>query len=131
MLPEAVLVLGLTLFLVDEPDAATSAFRSSRALALMAVAAVAWVGLRVLLARVLPLPLARAAVFAVGAAAVLAVVVIPAYDDDTVVETFPAALGAPANAAAPDTVAATTTAPTTTAATTAASAPPAAPATPT
>ena len=91
LLPEAALVLGLTLFLVDETDAATSAFQSGRALALMAVVAAAWAGARVLLARTLPWAGARIAVFAVGALAVLAVVVLPAYDDDTVVETFPEA----------------------------------------
>jgi hypothetical protein len=93
LVPEAVLVLGLTFFLVDQTDAATSAFRSGRAVALMAAVALAWVGLRVVLARTLPFPAARAVIFAVGAAAVLAVVVIPAYDDDTVVETFPVASG--------------------------------------
>ncbi|MGH9282072.1 MAG: hypothetical protein ACRD0S_03955, partial [Acidimicrobiales bacterium] len=89
LVPEAVLLIGLTAFLVDESDAATSALKSGRALVLMAVVAVAWVGLRVVLARTLPLPAARAAVFAVAAAGVLAVVVLPAYDNDTVVESFP------------------------------------------
>lgn len=101
LLPEAVLAGGLTLFLVDETDAATSALRSTRALALMALVAAAWVGARVLLARVVPWAGARTGVFAVATLAVLAVAVLPAYDDDTVVETFPgaAAMGAPGGSA--------------------------------
>ena len=100
LLPEAALAGGLTLFLVDETDAATSALRSTRALALMVVVAAAWVGARILLARVVPWSAARAGVFAAAAVAVLAVVVLPAYDNDTVVETFPqAATGAPGSSA--------------------------------
>ena len=97
--PEVLLVAGLTIFLVDEPDAATSAFKSTRALALMAIAAVVWLGVRLLSARFVPWPFARLGVFAVAAAAILAVVVIPAYDNDTVVETFPGS--SPATTAAP------------------------------
>jgi len=88
--PEAVLAIGLTAFFVDETDAATSAFKSGRALLLMAVGAVVWLGARVAAAYILPWRFARLALFAVGASAVLAVVVLPAYDDETVVETFPA-----------------------------------------
>jgi hypothetical protein len=87
--PEVVLAVGLTIFFVDETDAATSAFKSTRALALMAIAAVVWLGARLVSARFVPWPFARLGLFAVGAAAVLAVVVVPAYDNDTVVETFP------------------------------------------
>lgn len=112
LVPEAILLLGLTLFLVDETDAATSAFRSGRALALMTAVAVAWVGLRVVLARFLPFPAARLAVFAAGAAAVLAVVVLPAYDDETVVETFPVASAAGATTTVPPGLAPTSPAPT-------------------
>ncbi len=88
-LPEAVLAGGLTLFLVDETDAATSALESGRALGLMAVVAAAWVVARVVLARILPWSAARTGVFGVAALAVLGAVVLPAYDDDTVIETFP------------------------------------------
>ena len=87
--PEILLVIGLTIFLVDEPDAATSAFKSSRALALMATGAVVWLGARLMSARLVPWRIATLGVFTLGAVAVLAVVVVPAYDNDTVVETFP------------------------------------------
>lgn len=63
--PEILLVVGLTIFFVDEPDATTSVFKSSRALALLAIVAVVWLAARLLS------------------------VVVPAYDNDTVVETFP------------------------------------------
>jgi len=97
--PELLLVVGLTIFLVDEPDAATSAFKSTRAVALMALAAVVWLGVRMLSARFVPWRFAKVGVFTVGAAAILAVVVVPAYDNDTVVETFPGS--SPATTAAP------------------------------
>jgi hypothetical protein len=97
--PEFLLVAGLTIFLVDEPDAATSAFKSTRAVALMALAAVVWLGARLLSVRLVPWRFAKLGVFTVGAAAILAVVVIPAYDNDTVVETFPGS--SPATTVAP------------------------------
>ena len=87
--PELLLGLGLTIFLVDEPDAATSAFKSTRALALMAIGAVVWLGARLISARLVPWRIATLGIFTLGAVAVLAVVVVPAYDNDTVVETFP------------------------------------------
>lgn len=99
--PEVLLVAGLTIFLVDEPDAATSAFKSTRAIALMAVTAVVWLGARLLSTRFVPWRFARLGLFAVGAAAVLAVVVVPAYDNDTVVETFPGSTPATTTAATP------------------------------
>ena len=107
LLPEIALVVGLGWFLIDEPDAATSAFRSSRAVGLMAVAGLAWLIGRVVLARVLPWRPVRTALFGLAAFGALAVVVLPAYDDETVVETFPTAPAAPA--APPPTVPATTT----------------------
>jgi hypothetical protein len=91
LLPEAVLGLGLGLFLVTEPDAATSAFESTRALVLMAVVTATWVAARIALARWARWPALRVAVFAVAAGAVLVVVVLPAYDDTTVVEALPGA----------------------------------------
>ena len=89
-LPEAVLGVGLLAFLIDEPDAATSAFRSGRAVTIMATVAFGWVALRIVLARSGRWVAARTGLFGAAAAVVLAVVVLPAYDNDTVVETFPA-----------------------------------------
>ena len=106
MAPEAGLAVALAVFLLQETDAATSAFKSGRAVALMALGAVLWVAGRVLLARLVPWPLLRAGVFAVAALAVLGVVVLPAYDDDTVIETYPQAAAGTARPASPSTVAA-------------------------
>jgi hypothetical protein len=89
LLPEVGLAAGLTFFLIDETDAATGAFGSAKALALMAGTAGGWVVARIAAARFVRWPAARLAGFTAAAAVVLAVVVVPAYDDDTVVETFP------------------------------------------
>ena len=95
--PEAVLALGLTAFFLHQNDAATSAFKSSKAVAIMAAVTLGWLGARVLFARLVPFALARAAVFSVAAAVALSVVVFPAYDNETVIESFPtAALPRPA-----------------------------------
>jgi hypothetical protein len=91
LLPEVGLAAGLTIFLIDETDAATSAFKSSRALVLMAVVTAGWVLARVGLARITRWPLVRTGAFAAAAIGILAVVVVPAYDNDTVVESFPLA----------------------------------------
>ena len=88
MAPEVLLGALLTVFLATETSAATSAFGSGTAVALMAGAAVAWVAGRVVLARVAPWPVLRLVVFAAAAIGVAAVVVLPAYDDTTVVETL-------------------------------------------
>ncbi len=96
--PEAVLLVGLTVFLIDQTEAATSAFKSTKALVIMGVAAVGWLAARAVLARLLPFATARAAVFSVAAAVALSAVVLPAYDNETVVEAFPTAT---ATAAAP------------------------------
>lgn len=93
-IPEVVLGIGLSWFLVDQTDAATSAFKSGRAVALMTAGAIGWVVARVALGRFVPWPAARMLVLGGAALAVLAVVVLPAYQDDTVVETFPAAVSA-------------------------------------
>ena len=95
--PEAVLFAGLTVFFLDQTDAATSAFKSTKAVAIMAAVGLGWLGARVVLARLVRFAPARAAVFAVAAAVALAVVVVPAYDNDTVIESFPtaAAVSAP------------------------------------
>ena len=90
-IPEAVLFAGLTAFFLDQTDAATSAFKSTKAVAIMAVVGLGWLGARAVLARLVPFAPARAAVFSVAAAVALAVVVVPAYDNDTVIESFPTA----------------------------------------
>ena len=86
--PELLVVVGLTFFLVDEPDAAISSFESLRAVALMAGVAIAWIAGRLLLTRVVAWPV-RMAIFGAAGIAILMVVVVPAYDEDTVVEVFP------------------------------------------
>ena len=122
LLPEAALALGLGVFLVTEPDAATSAFESPRAITLMAVTAVAWLAVRLGLGRLgTGWGLPRTGLLLAGALAILAVVVLPAYDDETVVETLtavtqpapsapePEPQSAPSPAPAPGASAATTT----------------------
>jgi hypothetical protein len=98
-LPEAVLLAGLSVFFLDQMDAATSAFKSSKALTIMAAVTAGWLAARVALARLLPVALVRAAVFSVAAAVALAVVVLPAYDNETVIEAFPTTATAVAPAA--------------------------------
>jgi Electron transfer DM13 len=112
LLPEVVLTAGLALFVIDETDAATSAFKSPRAIGIMVAAALAWIVGRVALARYCPWRAARTALFAVAAAGALAVVVLPAYNDKTVVEAFP---GPPATDASEESTASmsATTAPAT------------------
>ncbi|HVM01713.1 MAG TPA: hypothetical protein VM263_03510 [Acidimicrobiales bacterium] len=100
LVPEAVLGAVLTAFLATETAAATSAFGSRKALTLMAGAALAWAVGRIVLVRFTPWPALRLAVFGAAAVAVAAVVVLPAYDDTTVVETL---------VASPATTTATTT----------------------
>ncbi|MDQ2649591.1 MAG: DM13 domain-containing protein [Actinomycetota bacterium] len=98
LVPEAVLGLGLALFLATEPDAATSAFESTTALVLMAATAAIWITLRLGSSRLgrrwAPL---RTVAFGAAAAGVLALVVLPAYDDTTVVETLPVVAAPPAS----------------------------------
>lgn len=98
--PEVALGAVLAAFLATETAAAASAFRSGTALALMAGAALAWAVGRIVLVRFTPWPALRLAVFGAAAVAVAAVVVLPAYDDTTVVETL---------VASPATTTATTT----------------------
>jgi len=98
--PEVVLTAGLTIFLIDEPDAATSAFKSSRAWLLMTLSGVGWLAARAVTAWLVPWRLAKLSAFSLGAAAILAVVVLPAYDNDTVVETLPTT-SPPTTAASP------------------------------
>jgi hypothetical protein len=111
--PEALLVAGLGLFFVTETSAASSAFRSPTAILLMLATALVWIAARIAFARWVHLPGLQMGVFGLAALAVLAVVVLPAYRDTTVVETFPTAAGAgPPTTTAPSTT--TSTAPPTT-----------------
>jgi len=104
LVPEVLLAVGLGFFFVMETAAATSAFASKTAIALMVLVGAGWLCARVLLARYGRWPLLRLIVFAVLALGVLRVVVLPAYDDTTVVEKLPVAAGEPATApmATPD-----------------------------
>ena len=106
--PEVVLVGGLTFFLVDEPDAATSSFESLRAVGLIVGVTIAWLAARLLLARVVPWSLLRMLLFGAAAVGILVVVVLPAYDEDSVVEAFP---GAPVVEPSEEPTAVTTTTP--------------------
>jgi hypothetical protein len=115
LLPELVLGAGLALFLMDEPDAATSAFRSSRAVALMAASAVVWLVGRIVIARLVSWRLARTAVFGLAAIGALAVVVVPAYRNETVVEAFPGTPSRPLLEDTAATIATTAVSPITTA----------------
>jgi hypothetical protein len=90
--PEIVLLLGLAIFFVQDMDAATSAFKSGRARALVGLTVLLWLVGRVVLDRFVKWRVARTGVFAVAAVAILAVVVVPAYHTTTVVETFPRAV---------------------------------------
>jgi hypothetical protein len=90
--PDAALIAALTFFFFDEMDAATSAFKSGRALTLMAIAATGWVAASLFLARYVRWPGPRLVLFGVAAAATFAVVVLPAYRDHKVVETIEAAV---------------------------------------
>jgi hypothetical protein len=68
-----------------------SAFRSGRAVVIMATVAVVWLTARIVALRFVRRPLATAALFGVGALAILKVVVLPAYQNHTVVEALPEA----------------------------------------
>lgn len=93
--PEAVLLVGLAAFFVHQNDAATSAFKSTKAVAIMTAVTAGWLTARVALARLVRFAWARAATFTVAAALALSVVVLPAYDNQTVIEPFPAAAAMP------------------------------------
>ncbi len=97
------------MFVIDERDAATSAFKSGRALWLMAAGVVGWTLARLVLPLLVRWRLARTALFALAAVVILAVVVLPAYRNETVVEAFPMTSSPPAPAAAPTTTTPSTT----------------------
>jgi len=86
LVPEAVLAGGLGYFFFDEMDAATSAFKSGRAVTLMIGVAAAWLAARLLLWRLVRWPVLRLVPFLAGGLAILAIVVLPAYRTHTVVE---------------------------------------------
>ena len=111
LLPEAVLAAGLGLFAATEPSAARSALGSPKAIGLMAATAVVWIGGRWAVHRWVRRPLVGVGVFALAGGAVLAIVVVPAYDDETVVETLPAADSEATSPAAGDTSPSTTVGP--------------------
>src|SRR5215213_8658452 len=91
LLPELAVAAGLGFFLATETSAATSAFRSGTAIGLMLVVGGAWLAARLALVRFTRWPYLRLALFGLAALGVLWVVVLPAYDDTTVVETLPVA----------------------------------------
>ena len=98
LVPEGVLALGLGLFAVTEPRAAWAGIKSTKAVVLMVVVGAAWLTVRVLTFTQPRLRVPRFALFAAAALAILKVVVFPAYDDTTVVETLAPATTAPASA---------------------------------
>ncbi|MEY2426267.1 MAG: hypothetical protein QOI61_1839 [Actinomycetota bacterium] len=86
-IPEAILAIGLATFAITDPDPALSAFGSSKAITLMVVVSGAWIVVRYAALR-LRSPVARNVPFVLAALGILSVVVLPAYDNDTVVETL-------------------------------------------
>ena len=96
--PEAVLGVVLAVFAVTETSAALSAFKSPKAIVLMLGVGVVWIAGRLLLPLVVRHPAPRVVVFFLAAFALAKIVVFPAYDDHTVVETL-AARSTPTTAA--------------------------------
>jgi Electron transfer DM13 len=94
--PEVVLAVGLGLFAVTEPHAAGAAFKSTKAVGIMVIVGLGWVLLRAATLLFVRLPAIRLAVFAAAALAVLKVVVLPAYNDHTVIEALPVRSADPA-----------------------------------
>lgn len=88
--PEAVLLVGLGVFALTEPHAAASGFKSTKALVIMAAVALGWIVARAVALLVLRWPVIRLALFGVVALGILKVVVLPAYQDHTVIEALPA-----------------------------------------
>lgn len=93
--PEVLVGVGLGVFALTEPHAARSGLNSAKAIALMAIVAIVWIAARTFAFAVIGRRLLRALPFVVGALAILEVVVLPAYDNHTVIETLTAA-GPPA-----------------------------------
>ena len=106
-LPEVVVIAGLGLFAITEPHAAAAGLKSTKAVVLVVTVAVVWILGRLALWAGIRWPAIRLAVFAVGAAAILKVVVLPSYDDHTVNEALPVVVQTPDTAtviASPDSV---------------------------
>lgn len=89
LVPEVLLVGGLGFFAATEPRAALSAFGSSAAVLLMAGVVVAWITARTIFLVVGSWPAVRFVLFTGAALAILRVVVLPAYQNHTVVEHRP------------------------------------------
>lgn len=100
-LPEVVLAAGLGLFTITEPRAAFSGLKSGKALFLIAVVSLGWLGARALTFLAVPWRAVRIAGFGLAALAILRVVVLPAYQNHTVVESLTAST--PSTAAPPST----------------------------
>ena len=111
LLPEGALAALLGFFLATETSAATSAFRSTRAVLLMLGVGAGWLVARVVLSRVVRWPAVRILPFIAAAAFIANVVVLPSYRDETVVETLPVATAAPSPAPAAVSSASTTVPP--------------------
>ena len=88
-LPELALVAGLGLFAITEPHAAAAGLRSTTAIVLVLSVTIAWVLGRLALWAGVRWPAVRLGVFALAAAAILKIVVLPSYDDHTVNEALP------------------------------------------
>jgi len=95
--PELVVLGGLGIFAISEPHAARSGLNSTKAVVLIAVVAIAWISARAFMFATVRRRLLRAGPFVVGALAVLKVVVLPAYDNHTVIEASPLAAATPMN----------------------------------
>jgi hypothetical protein len=89
LLPELALVAGLGLFAITEPRAAAAGLSSTKAIVLVVSTTIAWVLGRLALWAGVRWPAVRLGVFAVAAAAILKIVVLPSYDDHTVNEALP------------------------------------------
>jgi hypothetical protein len=98
LVPEVLLAGGLGLFAVTEPRAALSAFGSTAAILLIAAVAVAWIAARAIFFVVGGWPPIRLVLFTGVALAILRVVVLPAYQNHTVVEARPGFSAAPTTA---------------------------------
>jgi hypothetical protein len=85
-----VVLAGLGIFAITEPHAAGSAFKSTKALVIMGAVGVGWVLARLATLVVVRWPGVRMALFGLAGLVILKVVVLPAYDDHTVIEALPA-----------------------------------------
>jgi hypothetical protein len=94
-LPELALAAGLGLFAITEPHAAAAGLRSTKAIVLMLSVTIAWVLGRLALWAGVRWPSVRLGVFAMAAAVILKIVVLPSYDDHTVNEALPVGVHAP------------------------------------